>query len=157
MMYLRYPQTIRRLSSCTQQTGFMITPEQKKLAHKVFKTIPYVNLLGMELVDIDSPKAVVSMKMRDELRQPYGLLHGGATASLIDTATAFALISIFGDSKKFATIDLNVHYLRPHTEGKTICTAEVIKPGKRISTLSADVVNKDGKLIATALSNYFQV
>lgn len=135
----------------------MITPEQKELVNAVFKTIPYVNLLGMELVEIETPKAIVKLDMRDELRQPHGLMHGGATASLIDTATAFALISVLGGEKQFATVDLNVHYLRPHRDGTLTCTAEVIKPGKRLSTISADVVNEDGKLIATALSTYSQL
>ena len=123
----------------------------------MFKTIPYVNLLGMELVDIKPPKAIVRLDMRDELRQPHGLLHGGATASLIDTATAFALISVLGEEKKFATVDLNVHYLRPHVEGIITCCANVIKPGKRLSTISAEVFNQEEKLIATALSTYVNV
>ena len=135
----------------------MIKPGQKDLAHAVFKTIPYVKLLGMELVDLNPPKATVKLEMRDELRQPHGLLHGGATASLIDTATAFALITVLGEEKKFATVDLNVHYLRPHIDGVITCTAKVIKPGKRLSTISADVINEDGKLIATALSTYAQL
>lgn len=135
----------------------MITSEQKELVRQVFKTIPYVNLLGMELVDIETPKAVVKLEMRDELRQPHGLLHGGATASLIDTATAFALISVLGGEKQFATVDLDVRYLRPHIDGTLTCTAEVIKPGKHLSTISADVVNEEGKLIATALSTYTQI
>ncbi|NNE98582.1 MAG: PaaI family thioesterase [Pyrinomonadaceae bacterium] len=135
----------------------MIKPAQKKLAHEIFKTIPYINLIGMELVDIDPPEATVKLEMRDQLRQPHGLLHGGATASLIDTATAFALISVVGEEKKFATVDLNVHYLRPHTEGVITCTAKVVKPGRRLSTISADVINEEGKLIATALSTYVKV
>jgi len=135
----------------------MIKPEHKELAQEVFKTIPYVNLLGMELVNLQPPEATVKLEMRDELRQPHGLLHGGATASLIDTATAFALITVLGEEKKFATVDLNVHYLRPHINGVITCTAKVIKPGKRLSTISADVINEDGKLIATALSTYVQL
>lgn len=135
----------------------MMKPEHKTLAYEVFKTIPYINLLGMELVGIEPPEATVRLKMRDELRQPHGLLHGGATASLIDTATAFALISVLGEDTKFATVDLNVHYLRPHTDGVITCTAKVIKPGKRLSTISADVLNEEGNLIATALSTYVKV
>jgi len=45
------------------------------------------------LVDLKHGEATLKVAMRDDLRQPYGLLHGGATASLIDTATAFACIS----------------------------------------------------------------
>ncbi len=48
------------------------------------KTIPYVQLIGMELVDLSGGEAIFKLKMREQLRQPHGLLHGGATASIID-------------------------------------------------------------------------
>jgi uncharacterized protein (TIGR00369 family) len=55
------------------------------------------------------------------------------------------------------TIDLTVHYLRPVSEGEIFCTAKVKRAGKRILTVSADVVNEQKKLIATALSTYTKV
>ena len=82
-------------------------------AQAVFREIPYIKLLGMELVDLKTGEAVMRLKMRDELRQPHGLLHGGATASLIDTAMAFAVITRLDEGEKASTVDLTVHYLRP--------------------------------------------
>jgi uncharacterized protein (TIGR00369 family) len=126
-------------------------------AHEAFGTVPYIKLLGMELVELKRGEAVLRLKMRDELRQPHGLLHGGATASLIDTATAFATISILAEGENASTVDLTVHYLRPVTEGAIVCTAKVVRGGRRLLTVSADVVNDEGKLIATALSTYSKV
>lgn len=126
-------------------------------AQRVFREVPYVKLLGMELLELKSGEAVLRLKMRDELRQPYGVLHGGATASVIDTATAFAIISVLGESEKATTVDLTVHYLRPVTDGAITCTAKVVRAGRRLLTLSAEAVNDEGKLIATALSTYSKV
>ena len=126
--------------------------EQKKImAFEVVKNTPYLKLLGIELDEIEIGKAVMSLPMTEKLRQPHGLLHGGATASLIDTATAFAVVSILADGEKASTVDLTVHYLRPVINEKTICTAKIVKAGKRLLTVTADVVNEDGKLIATAI------
>lgn len=111
-------------------------------------------MLGIELVDIKAGEAIMKLKMRDELRQPYGVLHGGATASLIDTAMASAVIASTAEDEKATTVDLTVHYLRPVTEGEIVCTAKMVRTGKRILTVSAEVVNEQGKLIATALSTY---
>ena len=135
----------------------MISEENKQTAFEVVKTTPYLNLLGIELVEITEEKAVMSLAMQEKLRQPYGLLHGGATASLIDTAMAFAVIAVIGTEEKATTVDLTVQYLRPHTEGKAICTAKVRRAGKRLLFLSAEVVNEQDKLIATALSTYTKV
>lgn len=126
-------------------------------AREGFARVPYVRLLGMEMLDISFGAARLRLKMRDELRQPYGVLHGGATASLIDTATAFAVISCLPETERATTVDLTVHYLRPVSEGEIVCAATVVRAGKRILTVSAEVFNADGKIIATALSTYAKI
>jgi acyl-CoA thioesterase len=134
-----------------------ITSEQKQAARDAFKKVPYLKLIGMELVDLKSGEAILRLQMRDELRQPHGLLHGGATASIIDTAMAFAVITKLAENEKASTVDLTVHYLRPVTTGAIVCTAKVVKAGKRLLTVSAEVVNDEEKLIATALSTYTKI
>jgi uncharacterized protein (TIGR00369 family) len=135
----------------------MISEENKQAASEVVQNTPYLKLLGIKLEEISEEKVVMSLEMQEKLRQPYGLLHGGATASLIDTATAFAVITSIGTEEKATTVDLTIQYLRPHTEGKVICTARVLRTGKRMLFLSAEAVNEQGKLIATALSTYTKV
>ena len=135
----------------------MIEEKDKEMVAEVIKTTPYLQHLGIELVEIQAGKAVMKMPMKDELRQPYGLLHGGATASLIDTATAFAVIGAIGRDEKATTVDLTVHYLRPVTDETCICTAQVVRAGRRLITVSAEVHNESGKLIATALSTYTKI
>jgi uncharacterized protein (TIGR00369 family) len=108
-------------------------------------------------VDLRPDEAVISIDMRDGLRQPSGVLHGGVTATLIDTAMAFAVRTRLGLTEATATIDLTVHYMRPHLTGTFTCTAKIVRAGKRIFTVSADVENEEGKLIATGLSTYTRV
>ena len=134
-----------------------ITEEQKQAAAEMIKKAPFPSLLGLELVELKFGEAVLKLKMRDQLRQPYGLLHGGATATLIDTAMAFACTTCLAEGEQSTTIDLTVHYLRPHREGEIFCTAKVARNGKRIMTVSAEVFNEEGKLIATSLSTYMKV
>ena len=134
-----------------------ITSEQKQTARDAFKKVPYLKLIGMELVDLNAGEAILSLQMRDELRQPHGLLHGGATASIIDTAMAFAVVTKLSENEKASTVDLTVHYLRPVTTGAIVCTAKVVKAGKRLLTVSAEVINDEKKLIATALSTYTKI
>ena len=134
----------------------MLNEENEQKVFETAKTTPYLKLLGIELVELSEDRAVMSLAMKDELRQPYGLLHGGATASLIDTATAFAVINALG-GEKATTVDLTVQYLRPHTAGKIVCTAKITRAGKCLLFLSAEVVNEEGKLVATAVSTYTKV
>ena len=134
-----------------------ITDEHRAYAANALHSLPFAKLIGMKLVELRLDEAVISIEMRDDLRQPSGVLHGGVTATLIDTAMAFAVRTRLPVDEATATIDLTVHYLRPHITGTFTCTAKVVRGGKRIFTVSADVVNEDGKLIATALSTYTRV
>lgn len=127
------------------------------IAKQRLDNLPFAKLIGMELADIRPNEATVTIDMRDDLKQPSGVMHGGVTATLIDTAMAFAVRTYLTDDEPTETIDLTVHYLRPHVTGKAKCTAKVIRPGKRIFTVSADVVNEEGKLIATGISTYTRV
>ena len=138
-------------------TGTEITAEQRKRAEDALHGLPFAQLIGMRLVDMQHNEAVIKIEMRDDLRQPAGLLHGGVTATLIDTAMAFAVITRLAEGERASTVDLTVHYLRPHTAGTITCTGKVVRAGKRIFTVSADVMNEEGKLIATAISTYTKV
>ncbi len=135
----------------------MISEENKQTAFEAVRNTPYLKLLGIELEEISEEKVVMSLEMQEKLQQPYKLLHGGATASLIDTAMAFAVIAAIGTQGPATTVDLTVQYLRPVTEGKVTCTAKVTRAGKRLIFLSAEVANEQGKLTATALSTYTKV
>ena len=131
-----------------------ISAEHLAYAENALHNLPFAKLIGMRLIGLKRDEAVISIEMRDDLRQPSGVLHGGVTATLIDTAMAFAVRTRLGFDEATATIDLTVHYLRPHITGNFTCTAKVVRAGKRIFTVAADVVNDDGKHIATAVSTY---
>jgi uncharacterized protein (TIGR00369 family) len=89
--------------------------------------------------------------------QNHGVIHGGAIASLIDSATAFAIISLLAPKEKVTTVDLTISYLRPLTDGRITAVAKVLRAGRRLIVVSAEVVSNDGKLAATALSTYIKL
>ena len=134
-----------------------INDAHREYAANALHSLPFARLIGMRLEGLELDRATISVAMRDDLRQPSGVLHGGVTATLIDTAMAFAVRTRLEPTAATATIDLTVHYLRPLVEGKAICIARVVRAGKRIFTVSADVENEEGKLIATGLSTYTKV
>jgi uncharacterized protein (TIGR00369 family) len=135
----------------------VITDEESEFAAAALRSSPVPRHFGMELVSLAVDEAVMTLRLRDDLRQPSGVLHGGVTAALIDTAMAFAVRTRLAREEHTATIDLTVHYMRPLVEGVATCTAKVVRAGKRIFTVSADVHNSEGKLIATGLSTYTRV
>ena len=134
-----------------------ITPAQLKRIHKAIKTVPYARFLGLELEQVASGTATIGVNVRKELTQNQGVVHGGAIASLIDTATAFAIISLIAPSEKVTTVDLVISYLRPAAGGRLKAVATVVRAGRRLFVVSAEVFDKQGKLITTALSTYIKI
>jgi len=101
--------------------------------------------------------ATLALEVRKELTQNHGVVHGGAIASLIDTATAFAIISLLAPKERVTTVDLTISYLRPVNGGRLRATARVVRAGRRLFVVSAEVLDKTGKLTTTALSTYIKV
>jgi len=134
-----------------------VSDEHLERMRTVIKTVPFAQLLGLEIVAASHGCATLRMEIRSEVTQNYGLLHGGAMASLIDTATAFAIVSQLTSPERFTTVDLTVNYLRPITSGSATCEARVVRAGKSILTLSAKVHDDAGNLAAIAVSTYIRL
>jgi uncharacterized protein (TIGR00369 family) len=119
--------------------------------------IPFARLLGIEAESIEPGHAVLSMKVRDDLLRNGGIAHGGAIAALIDSAMAFATMPLLSENERTSTVDLTIHYLRPLTGGTARASARVVRAGRRIVTVSAELFDSQGKLAATALSTYLRL
>ena len=138
-------------------TGTKITAAQARRIKKAVDSVPYAHLLGIELDDISEGAATLGLTIRHELTQNHGVVHGGAIASVIDTAMAFAIITLLAPQEKVTTVDLTISYLRPLTKGRVTSKARVVRAGRRLFSVSADVFSDDGKLAATALSTYIKL
>jgi uncharacterized protein (TIGR00369 family) len=119
--------------------------------------VPFAKLLGIEAELVEPGHAVLTMKIRDDLKRNGGIAHGGAVAALIDSAMAFAIVPLLSDNERTTTVDLTIHYLRPLSEGSARASARVVRAGKRVITVSAELFNSEGKLAATALSTYLRL
>jgi uncharacterized protein (TIGR00369 family) len=119
--------------------------------------IPFAKLLGIEVESLEPGHAVLSMRMRDDLKRNGGIAHGGAVATLIDSAMAFAIMRLLGDNEHTVTVDLTIHYLRPLSKGSAQASARVVRAGRRIVTVSAELFDAEGKLAATAISTYLRL
>jgi uncharacterized protein (TIGR00369 family) len=134
-----------------------ISPAQLKRIKKAITTVPFAKLLGLELEEVALGTATLGVNVRKDLMQNQGAVHGGAVASLIDTATAFAIISLIDPKEKVTTVDLTISYLRPASNGRLTAVAKVVRAGRRLFVVSAEVFDKRGSLITTALSTYIKI
>ena len=134
-----------------------MTPGEEQRLLEAFKAVPFAHLLGIELGEMKRGAATLHLMMRDDLRQNNGVIHGGVVASLVDTAAAFAILTLLKPSETTTTIDLTVHYLRPLLQGRVTAKAHVVRAGRRVLVISIDVFNEDTSLAATALTSFIKL
>jgi len=114
----------------------------------------FMGLVGAQISELARGSCTLVVDRRTELLQQHGFFHGGVTAFLVDNATTIAAATSRGQPALTAEYKLNL--LSPAVGEKLICRARVIKPGRQVSVVAADVfcVN-DGveKHTATALAS----
>ena len=118
--------------------------------------VAFAKLLGIEVDSVEPGHAVLSMKLRDDLMRNSGIAHGGAIATLIDSAMAIAIMAQLEENESTVTVDLTIHYLRPISSGTARASARVVRFGRRVITVSAELFDDAGKLAATAISTYLR-
>jgi acyl-CoA thioesterase len=138
-------------------TAKKVSSAQFKRLQSALGTVPFAKLLELELEDVGSGTATLAVNVRKDLTQNRGVVHGGAIASLIDTATAFAILSLLAPGERVSTVDLTISYLRPVSRGRLRAVATVVRAGRRLFVVSADVFDADGTLATTALSTYIKL
>jgi acyl-CoA thioesterase len=135
----------------------VLTDAERQRIQEVFQSVPFAHLIGIELGELERGAATLYMNVRDRLKQNRGVVHGGATASLIDSATAFAILTVLEPDETTTTIDLTIHYLRPLTSGKATAHARILRAGHRLIVVTADVLDDAGNIVATALTSYLKL
>lgn len=121
-----------------------------------FRSVAFAKFLGLELGETEAGEQAICLEVREELKQYHGVVHGGAIASLIDTASAFAILAVIEENEKVTTTDLTIHYLRPVTSGRMVAHAKIVRAGSRRLVVSVDVRN-NGTLAATAVTGYAKI
>ncbi len=117
---------------------------------------PFVDHLGIELAAIDDGYAELRLPFRDEVVTIGSVVHGGALATLIDTA---AMVASWAGAEvpetlRGATVSLSVTYLAPADGEDVAAVARVVRRGRRLTNVAVDVHTAGGEHVATALATY---
>ena len=134
-----------------------ITPEVLDKIRAKFELNHFPKMVGIEIDDIEPGRAKLSLDVTEKHRQLQGIMHGGAIATLIDTAVAFAIVGASEPGAKFTTIEMKVNYLSPIIEGRVIADARLIRDGKRIVVAECEVFDAAGKMAAKGLLTYMRL
>lgn len=116
------------------------------------KNSPYPRHMAMELAGIGLDSAEVALNLGQCHLQPFGIVHGGVIATMIDTATFWAAFLRLPEDTGLVNVDLKLNYLQSVEKGRLTAKGICIRPGKRISYAEAKVFDGDKNLVAHGTS-----
>jgi len=112
-------------------------------------TIPFMDYCRIERVDIDGGRARFRVEATHPLTNSRGGAHGGLIVTLLDITMGHAVVAATDGAISFATLDLNVGFLRPG-QGRLVATGSVLRTGRTVAFTEGEVRNEDDELIARA-------
>lgn len=124
--------------------------------HPVLKRqVPLLDTLAFEAIEAAEGTARLQMQVDDRHLRTLDMLHGGVTATLLDTALGYAVMSLAAAGFHAVTVQLNVNFTRPSMKGDQLeAVGRVLHAGTQTAVASGEVRNSDGQLIATATGTF---
>lgn len=114
-----------------------------------------MRLIGAKLGRVEPGVVEITLPYRTDLAQQHGYLHAGIVTTIADSACGYAAYSLMPPNSEVLSVEFKVNLLRPAKGQTFIAVAEVVKSGKTLTVVRADVfgVEQDGhrELVATML------
>lgn len=115
---------------------------------------PLFNYLGIRVIEISKENAILDLTMKPEFIQGAGVVAGGIISTLADEAMAHVVIANLAENEDTATIEMNLRFLKAIVEGEIRAVAKLVKKGRNIFAVTADISNKSNQLIAHAGASF---
>ena len=104
--------------------------------------------LGIEIVELTDDRVVATMPVDARTRQPFGILHGGASVALAETVASLGATGRI-DRRAFVAVgqEINANHLRPKSEGVVTATATPVHVGRSSQVWSISIADEAGRLV----------
>ena len=105
--------------------------------------------LGIEILELTPQRVVATMPVDQRTRQPFGILHGGASVALAETVASFGAVGLI-DRERFVAVgqEINANHLRPKLDGVVTATAVPVHAGRTTQVWSIEIRDEAGKLVS---------
>ncbi|WBB94621.1 PaaI family thioesterase [Verrucosispora sp. WMMC514] len=105
-------------------------------------------LLGLELDEISGDRVTIRWRVRPELHQPYGILHGGVHCSVVETAASLGAGVWLGERGRVVGVSNQTDFLRAVGEGELVAVGTPVHRGRSQQLWQVEITDADGRLVA---------
>jgi len=133
-----------------------ISEEEVKALMERIHSVPIIETLQMEILRVSPGECDGYVPRAEKWDGIYRTFHGGMLATIADTVTCWAILTLTGADAQVATTDFNIRFLAPCNTG-VVCHAKVIKVGRTLCPTEAEIRDEEGKLVAVAQVTYIRL
>lgn len=108
-----------------------------------------VGHIGIRFTEIGDDTLTATMPVDERTTQPLGLLHGGATASLLETVASVAATWAVDEDSFCVGVELNINHLRAKRDGQVAATARPLHLGGSIQVWQVDIVDEKDRPVSS--------
>ena len=121
---------------------------QVNLAWQKRQMVNMDKALGIEVTEIGDDYIIAKMPVTEKTKQPYGILHGGASCVLAESiGSTAAALSMDGSKKYPVGIEINANHISSPTEGFVYAKAVPVHIGGSTSVWNIDITDDAGKRV----------
>jgi len=103
-----------------------------------------MQLIGARLTEVEPGRCVIELPVRADLTQQHGFVHGGVVGMIADSAGGYAGFTLMPADASVLTVEYKINMLAPAAGDLLIASGEVLKPGRSLSIVRAEVVAVQG-------------
>jgi uncharacterized protein (TIGR00369 family) len=130
-------------------------PEFASRVRASFDAQPFMRLIGAKLEQVEPGAVDIGLEFREDLTQQDGFLHAAVVAGIADSACGYAAYTLMPADSRVLSVEFKANLLRPAKGARFRAEARVIRSGRTISVVRADVLalehSGEGKVVATML------
>ena len=126
----------------------------KKVQEEGQTVNPLFNFLGITVNVISKERVILHVPFRHDFIQGAGVIAGGIMATLADEAMAHVVLANLNPGENTATIEMNMRYLKAAAGGDMRAEAVLIKRGRQVITVNAEIADDKRRLLAQAGASF---
>ncbi len=125
-----------------------INPKYVEAISQVVNKSPYFSLLSMKIKNLEWGYSFLEVELGEKHLQPFGYVHGGVIASVMDATAFWAVFPQVKDGMGLTTVEIKVNYLAPVQKGRLVAKGRCIKIGRTLALGDATIYDDRENLIA---------
>lgn len=131
---------------------------QEEIRQRIFTLLnesPFYRHIGMEVIEAGEGRSRLRMPVKEDLKNLYGILHGGAIAALLDSSCSIAVGTLLGPDEASVTLDQRINYISNVRHGVLYGEGKALHKGRYTGVGQAEVKDEEGNLVAVGITTNF--